>query len=194
MIKTRHTHLPSHKICVTAARTVAEACRDICISFIMALDSLSRPVATGPAPQADAKPKPTRRARKPRARSRKSQRTDQLLGGIMRTLADHGGRMAGLDVCRVLIDQWPLFDEELGVCQNNQPKARVKIQFISSTVVRAGYLTKSQGFWSLSQAGKDALSRFGGDDMAMGREVSRLGARDRTPAEGSSPIQWQDQA
>lgn len=102
-------------------------------------------------------------------------RTGELVRGVFRILMDVLDALPAKDVLRRLQEVVPPTQFE-GSCYPNLPNVRRYeriVRFSTITAVKAGWLLKNKGAWSLTEAGRDAFAKFK-DPEEFNREARRL--------------------
>lgn len=101
-------------------------------------------------------------------------RTGELIQGVLRILESVTDGMAARDVLARLETIVPPNDYELDVYSSTNTRRYEKIvRFSTIPAVKAGWLIKTRGTWSVTDEGIDALIRFADPELFM-REASRL--------------------
>ncbi|MBM4009676.1 MAG: Mrr restriction system protein [Planctomycetes bacterium] len=102
-------------------------------------------------------------------------RTGELVRGVFRILMDVLDALPAKDVLRRLQEVVPPTQFE-GSCYPNLPNVRRYekiVRFSTITAVKAGWLLKNKGAWSLTEAGRNAFAKFK-DPEEFNREARRL--------------------
>jgi restriction system protein len=102
-------------------------------------------------------------------------RLGELVQGILRVLKDKADGMRARDVVAQLERVVPPTSFEKASYESRPDVRRYEqiVRFATIGPVKAGWLVKSKGQWAATDAGREALSRFG-DPEALMREARRL--------------------
>ncbi|RMG53055.1 MAG: Mrr restriction system protein [Acidobacteria bacterium] len=102
-------------------------------------------------------------------------RSGELIRGVFEILLRHPDGLRAKEVLRQLEELVPPTAFEASTYPNRPNVRRYEkiVRFATITVVKAGWLIKSKGLWSLTDEGRAALERFT-DPEAFNREARRL--------------------
>lgn len=114
-------------------------------------------------------------------------RSGELVRGVFRLLMDASDALPAKDVLRRLEEVVPPtpFEDSSYPNRPNVRRYEKIVRFSTITAVKAGWLLKNKGAWSLTEAGRDAFAKFK-DPEEFNREARRLYHQwkaDQPPAE-----------
>jgi 5-methylcytosine-specific restriction protein B len=122
----------------------------------------------------------------------KTERIRSLMRAVCVALADDpDGRPAG-EVLAQVKSEYPPRDDELGKYGAGGQKYETNVRFWSIGLVKAGWIVKRKGTWTLTEAGRKALSDFP-DPVEFGKEADRLYAqwKKADTAKKKSRAEWE---
>jgi restriction system protein len=100
-------------------------------------------------------------------------RTGLLLQELFRVLAAHPDGMRGKDAILAVASRVELTEHEAGEYQSGGRRFDKILRFSTVDAVKAGWMRKDRGVWSLTEKGTEALTTFP-DPEAFYQEVARL--------------------
>lgn len=102
-------------------------------------------------------------------------RSGELVQGVFRILLEQPDGLPAKEVLRRLEEQVPPTEFEASTYPNRPDVRRYEkiVRFSTITVVKAGWLVKNKGSWSLTDEGRAAFEKFT-DPEAFNREAQRL--------------------
>jgi len=84
-------------------------------------------------------------------------RVDEMMREVFRELDAQGARARGRDVSQAIEPRLNLTDYEKGKTGTGSVRWETTLRFYTTHCVRAGYIQKSNGYWTLTHNGRDAL-------------------------------------
>jgi len=101
-----------------------------------------------------------------------SDRMDEILRALFRELKAMGGQANGTDVIAAIEPKLDLTDYEKAKVKSGAVRWETHLRFYTSDCVKAGYIQKSDGQWTLTEKGEKALALPPGELMRQrGREA-----------------------
>ncbi len=103
------------------------------------------------------------------------QRSGELLRGVFQILLDYPDGLRAKDILRRLEEMVPPTEFEASTYPNRPTVRRYEkiVRFTTIAAVKAGWLVKNKGSWSLTDAGRGAFQKFR-DPEEFNREAWRL--------------------
>ena len=92
-----------------------------------------------------------------------TERVDELMREVFRELDRREGKARGTVVMKAVSDRVPLSDYEKGLTKTGAVRWDVTLRFNTTDCVRAGYLRKGGGSWTLTDEGRQALNLPAGE-------------------------------
>jgi restriction system protein len=114
-------------------------------------------------------------------------RIDEMLRALFRELKSRGGQANGTDLIASIKPQLNLQPHELGVTETGKVRWETHLRFYTTDCVKAGYLTKSDGRWTLTPQGEQALSLPPGQLIRTASKAYRL-SRKAKPATANADV------
>ena len=116
------------------------------------------------------------------------ERTGVLLQALFNVLLEHADGMAARDALAAVASRVALTDHVAGEYESGGRRFEKILRFATVDAVKAGWMTKTKGIWSLTEAGQAALKAYPKPEEFY-KEASRLYWKWRrsTPVEESSP-------
>ena len=84
-------------------------------------------------------------------------RMDEIMHALFRELKSMGGSANGTDVIKAIGPKLNLNGYEKGTTETGKIRWETHLRFYTSDCVRAGYLAKSDGIWTLTEKGEKVL-------------------------------------
>lgn len=101
------------------------------------------------------------------------ERTGLLLQTLFRVLQDYPEGMAARVALDTVANKIELTDHEAGNYEKGGRRFDKILRFATIDAVKAGWMSKSKGTWSITSSGQDALKLFTKPDLFY-KEASRL--------------------
>src|ERR1051325_1876768 len=101
------------------------------------------------------------------------ERTGQLLQALLRLLSTHAEGLQARNAIDALASSLTLTDHEKGEYKGGWRRFDKILRFATIDAVKAGWMSKNRGIWSITEDGKTALAKFPNPDEFY-REASRL--------------------
>lgn len=101
------------------------------------------------------------------------ERTGLLLQTLFRVLAAHPDGIAARDALEAVASKITLTDHEAGEYETGGRRFDKILRFATVDAVKAGWMTKSKGIWSITDAGAEALKTYQKPEEFY-KEASRL--------------------
>jgi len=118
-------------------------------------------------------------------------RLDVQMPALFDYLLDQGGTARGSNAIAALAASLPLVADDLEPMKTNgSPRWETNVRFHTSDCLRAGYITKNAGWWTVTDNGKDALKKHSavGAFIRSAVEISRAQRKaERASAELDHP-------
>jgi restriction system protein len=100
-------------------------------------------------------------------------RTGELLRAVFEILQEYPDGIQAKDVLRSVVASMPLSDYESGEFESGGKRVDKIVRFATVDCVKAGWMTKQVGKWSITDAGKRAYARYP-DPAEFYREAVKL--------------------
>src|ERR1035437_440382 len=100
-------------------------------------------------------------------------RIDEIMRAVFNELKAMGGSANGTDVLASISPKLDLSPYETEKTRTGSVRWDTHIRFYTSDCKRAGYLSKTHGVWTLTQAGEQALKLPPGQLIRMATKASR---------------------
>ncbi|HEX9775307.1 MAG TPA: Mrr restriction system protein [Actinomycetota bacterium] len=90
------------------------------------------------------------------------ERQGEYVRGVIEIVLEHGNEMQASDVLRALAERLELTDYEAGDYPSRPGTRRFEklVRFATIPAVKAGWLVKTKGIWSVTDAGQEALQKL----------------------------------
>ncbi len=112
-------------------------------------------------------------------------RTGQLLQELFKILIPHPDGIQAKEALEALSKAVQLSEYEKGAYSSGASRYSKIVRFATVDAVKAGWMRKAKGIWSVTEEGQEALDKFASDPEGFYREAARLYRKWRlsTPAE-----------
>jgi len=98
-------------------------------------------------------------------------RIGETIRAAFEEIIEHDGSARAGDVLKGVGKRLTLTDTEKSLNATGIPRWETNLRFYTTSCVKAGYLQKSNGYWKITDQGRDALVKFRKGDLI--REINR---------------------